>query len=77
MSPTTFLFFKKYFNINYTINMLRESATFNFGYYYSQNMVVFCTALVYATHTPLITFIGLLYFFMRNIFDIHLITNIY
>ena len=57
--------------------MLRESATFNFGYYYSQNMVVFCTALVYAIHTPLITFIGFLYFFMRNIFDTHLIMNIY
>lgn len=43
--------------------MLRESATFNFGYYYSLNMIVFATSVIYAPHTPMITFIGMLYLF--------------
>ena len=57
--------------------MLRESATFNFGYYYSLNMVVFWTALVYAVHTPFITFIAMCYLLMRNIFDFNVMLNLY
>ena len=77
VSPATFSFIKKYFNVNYTINMLRESATFNFGYYYSLNMVVFWTGLVYAVHTPFITFINMCYLLMRNLFDFNVMLNLF
>ena len=57
--------------------MLRESATFNFGYYYALNMVVFWTGLVYAVHTPFITFINMCYLLMRLIFDLNVMLNLY
>lgn len=57
--------------------MLRESATFNFGYYYSLNMIVFAVALIYAPHTPIITIIGIGYFYVRMFFDSHLILNVF
>lgn len=77
LSPTQFLFFKKFFNTNFYYLMLRESATFNFGYYLSLNMIVFAVSIIYATHTPIITLIGLVYLYLRMIFDCHMFLNIY
>lgn len=57
--------------------MLRESATFNFGYYYALNMVVFWTGLVYAVYSPFITFINMCYLLMRCIFDLNVMLNLY
>lgn len=77
LSPTQFLFLKKFFKTNFYLIMLRESATFNFGYYLSLNMVVYAVSIIYAPHTPIITIIGLIYFYLRMIFDSHLILNVY
>lgn len=57
--------------------MLRESATFNFGYYLSLNMIVYAVALIYAPHTPIITLIGMVYLYIRMLFDSHLMLNVY
>lgn len=77
LSPSMFLFMKKFFNSNFYMIMLRESATFNFGYYYSLNMIVFAVAVIYSVHTPFISLIGLIYLFIRNLLDSHLILNVF
>lgn len=75
-SPSMFLFLKKIFPLNFYWIMLRESATFNFGYYYSLNMIVFAISIIYSSHTPIITVIGVIYLFQRLLFDTHLLLNV-
>ena len=57
--------------------MLRESATFNFGYYLSLHMIVYAVSIIYAPYTPIITLIGMIYFYLRMLFDSHLLLNVY
>ena len=56
--------------------MLRESATFNFGYSYSLGVVFLIIAFMYSVYLPLITVAVLFYFLNRIFIDAHLLLNV-
>lgn len=56
--------------------MLRESATFNFGYSYSLGVVILTITFMYSIHMPLIGVATILYFSMRYFIDSHLLLNV-
>jgi len=56
--------------------MLRESATFNFGYSYSLGVVFLTIAFMYSAYLPLITIAVLVYFLSRFFIDAHLLLNV-
>jgi len=57
--------------------MLRESATFNFGYSYSLNMTILSVCFIYSGSSILIVLACLIYFFVRLIVDCHLLLNVF
>ncbi len=76
LSPCSYLYVKNNLMRSYQDFMLRESATFNYGYSYSLGVVILTISFVYSVHMPLVMVGTIFYFSVRYFIDGHLLLNV-